>query len=159
MKVLCSWLQTPAPQPAIRAVNAGRPRAQRTYNVTAMTFTPADLAAAIREHIPAFDVRYLPNFREGIARSWPVSIDDSCARRDWGWQPSYDLQARPRSSALSVALASRAQRGDMHAQRVYDHSERGRRAVCDVSSNDDGQCCNAVCVCRLCMCRRRRRRC
>ena len=59
-----------------------------------MTFTPAELAAAIREHVPAFDVQYLPDFREGIARSWPVSIDDACARRDWGWQPTYDLRAR-----------------------------------------------------------------
>jgi hypothetical protein len=113
---------------------------QRTYNVTAMTFTPADLAAAIREHIPAFDVRYLPDFREGIARSWPVSIDDSCARRDWGWQPSYDLQARPEQSHLSVTLVSWAQGEDMHAQRMCDHSERGGRTASDVSSNDGGLC-------------------
>lgn len=65
-----------------------------------MTFTPAELAAAIREHVPAFDVQYLPDFREGIARSWPVSINDSCARRDWGWQPTYDLRARTSHFAI-----------------------------------------------------------
>ena len=58
-----------------------------------MTFTPAELAAAIREHLPGFNVQYLPDFREGIARSWPTSINDDCARRDWGWAPRYDLQA------------------------------------------------------------------
>ena len=72
--------------------SAGTVRAQRTYNVTAMTFTPAELAAAIREHLPGFNVQYLPDFRESIARSWPTSINDDCARRDWGWAPRYDLQ-------------------------------------------------------------------
>lgn len=58
-----------------------------------MSFTPAQLAAAIQDVIPDFLVDYTPDFRDDIARTWPESIDDSCARRDWGWQPRYDLRA------------------------------------------------------------------
>lgn len=68
--------------------------AQRTYNVTAMSFTPAQLAASIQRVIPGFAMTYLPDFREGIARSWPASIDDSAARADWGWRPAYTLDVR-----------------------------------------------------------------
>lgn len=84
-ETVCLWILT--------ASSSGTLRVQRTYNVTAMTFTPAELAAAIKEHLPGFNVQYLPDFREGIARSWPTSINDDCARRDWGWAPRYDLQA------------------------------------------------------------------
>jgi threonine 3-dehydrogenase len=56
---------------------------QRTYNVTAMSFTPAQLAASIQRALPAFRVDYLAgDFRDAIARSWPASIDDSAARAD-----------------------------------------------------------------------------
>ena len=68
--------------------------AQRTYNVTAMSFTPAQLAASIQRVVPGFRMTYLPDFREGIARSWPASIDDSAARADWGWRPAYALDVR-----------------------------------------------------------------
>ena len=53
----------------------------------------AGLAALIRRHIPSFDIDYQPDFRQAIADSWPQSIDDSAAREEWGWQPSYDLPA------------------------------------------------------------------
>jgi nucleoside-diphosphate-sugar epimerase len=63
------------------------------YNVTAMSFSAGELAAEIRKHVPAFEVRYEPDFRQAIADSWPASIDDSAARAEWGWKPDYDLGA------------------------------------------------------------------
>mmetsp|Transcript_28957 Transcript_28957/g.69193 ORF Transcript_28957/g.69193 Transcript_28957/m.69193 type:complete len:409 (-) Transcript_28957:348-1574(-) len=66
---------------------------QTTYNVASMSFTPRELAESIRRFIPGFELRCLPDFREEIARSWPASIDDSRARRDWGWSPEFDLDA------------------------------------------------------------------
>lgn len=68
---------------------------QTTYNVTAMSFSPAELCAAIQRRLPHFHVDYRPDFRDLIARSWPQSVDDSAARRDWGWQPSFDLDVCP----------------------------------------------------------------
>jgi nucleoside-diphosphate-sugar epimerase len=61
------------------------------YNVAAMSFTPAELAEAIREHLPEFRITYRPDYRQQIAESWPASIDDSQARDEWGWRPKYDL--------------------------------------------------------------------
>ena len=68
---------------------------QRTYNVTSMSFTPAELAASIRKFIPGFEMRSVPDFRNDIAQSWPASIDDGLARKDWGWNPKFDLDVRP----------------------------------------------------------------
>jgi len=65
---------------------------QRTYNVTAMSFSPDDLASEIKKLLPTFRVDYKPDFRELIARSWPASIDDSKARQDWNWKPDFDLK-------------------------------------------------------------------
>ncbi len=61
------------------------------YNVSAMTFTPEDIAASIRRRIPNFEIEYKPDFRDEIAASWPQSIDDSLAHQDWGWTAKYDL--------------------------------------------------------------------
>jgi nucleoside-diphosphate-sugar epimerase len=63
-----------------------------SYNLAAMSFTPRQIAAAIGRRIPAFAVRYAPDFRQAIAASWPRSIDDTAARSDWGWQARYDLE-------------------------------------------------------------------
>lgn len=62
-----------------------------SYNLTAMSFSAAELAAEIKKHIPEFKCTYKPDFRQKIADSWPMSIDDSTARRDWGHKPVYDL--------------------------------------------------------------------
>lgn len=64
-----------------------------SYNLGGVSFTPVQLAAAIRKRIPQFQLRCEPDFREQIAASWPNSIDDSVAQRDWGWKLQYDLQA------------------------------------------------------------------
>lgn len=61
------------------------------YNIAAMSFCPAEIAASIKKHIPHFEIEYAPDFRQQIAESWPRSIDDSQAREDWGWQAEYDL--------------------------------------------------------------------
>lgn len=64
-----------------------------SYNVAGMSFTPAEIAQAIKKRIPDFKITYEPDFRQDIAASWPHSIDDSLARQDWGWKPAYDLEA------------------------------------------------------------------
>ncbi len=79
---------------AIRLMEAdpGRLRHRNAFNVTAMNFTPEELAAAIRAHVTGFTMDYDPDpVRQAIADSWPNSIDDSAARAEWGWAPSYDL--------------------------------------------------------------------
>ncbi len=61
------------------------------YNVGAMDFTVAEMAESIKKHIPEFEISYEPDFRQEIADSWPNSVDDSPARKDWGWQHDFDL--------------------------------------------------------------------
>ncbi len=63
-----------------------------SYNLGAMSFSPSEIAKAIQKHIPNFTISYLPDFRQAIADSWPSSIDDQEARKDWGWKPDYDLE-------------------------------------------------------------------
>jgi nucleoside-diphosphate-sugar epimerase len=62
-----------------------------SYNVSAMSFTPAELATILTTLIPGFEISYAPDFRQSIADSWPASIDDTEARNHWGWMPSFDL--------------------------------------------------------------------
>lgn len=71
------------------------PAAQLTvrtsYNLSGMSFSPAEVTAEIRKFIPQFSVRYEPDFRQKIADSWPKRIDDQQAKADWGWKPRFDL--------------------------------------------------------------------
>ncbi len=65
---------------------------RNAFNVTALNFTPEELAAEIRRHIPDFEVEYrVDPVRQAIADTWPESMDDRVARAEWGWQPDYDL--------------------------------------------------------------------
>jgi nucleoside-diphosphate-sugar epimerase len=62
-----------------------------SYNIAATSFSPEEIAAEIKKHIPEFRMKYTPDYRQAIADSWPQSIDDSAARNDWGWKPEFDL--------------------------------------------------------------------
>ena len=69
-------------------------RHRNAFNIAAMQFTPAQLADAIRVHLPHFRIRYdVDPMRQAIADSWPVRLDDTAAREEWGWRPRYDLPA------------------------------------------------------------------
>ena len=63
-----------------------------SYNLAGFSFSPADLAVAIKKHIPDFEISYKPDFRNDIAATWPASIDDSRARQDWGWKPNFTIE-------------------------------------------------------------------
>ncbi|MEE8479188.1 MAG: L-threonine 3-dehydrogenase [Candidatus Neomarinimicrobiota bacterium] len=67
---------------------------RNAFNVTAMSFDPEIIAAAIRKHIPEFTIDYdVDPVKKAIAETWPNSMDDSAAREEWGWEPEYDLEA------------------------------------------------------------------
>ncbi len=66
------------------------------YNVAGVSFSAKELAAEITKHIPDFECEYKPDFRQTIADSWPMSLDDSVAREEWGWAPTYDLASMTR---------------------------------------------------------------
>jgi nucleoside-diphosphate-sugar epimerase len=63
-----------------------------SYNLAAMSFTPTEIAAEIKKHIPNFEITYKPDFRQKIADSWPASIDDAEARKDWNWSHKFDIE-------------------------------------------------------------------
>ena len=75
----------------IMEADANKIKVRTGYNMAAISFSPKEIAAEIKKHIPKFECAYTPDFRQKIADSWPMSIDDSDARKDWGWKHDYDL--------------------------------------------------------------------
>jgi len=65
---------------------------RHSYNISGMSFSPKEIAAEIKKHIPDFTISYHPDYRQSIADSWPQSIDDTVARNDWGWKEDYNLE-------------------------------------------------------------------
>lgn len=63
-----------------------------SYNLSAIDFTPKEIAAEIQKHLPDFQITYKPDFRQAIADSWPSSINDDYARKDWNWKHNFDLE-------------------------------------------------------------------
>jgi nucleoside-diphosphate-sugar epimerase len=84
-----------------------RLRHRNAFNITAMSLTPAELAAAIQKHIPDFTVSYeVDPVRQAIADSWPNRLDDSAARDQWGWRPEYDLEGMTADMLANLAAKS-----------------------------------------------------
>lgn len=82
IKATVQIMQAPIEQIKIRS----------SYNLSAMSFTPEEIATEIKKHYPDFKMSYEPDFRQKIADSWPASIDDSCAREDWKWQNDFNIE-------------------------------------------------------------------
>lgn len=76
-----------------------------SYNVTAFSFSVAELASAISNYLPEFSCTYEPDFRQDIASSWPATIDDSQAQTDWSWAPEYDVDRMVKEMLLNVSRA------------------------------------------------------
>lgn len=82
IKATVDLMEAPSDQISIRS----------SYNVTAFSFAPRQVAEEIKKHIPDFSITYQPDFRQDIANTWPESIDDEFARVEWGWKPEFDLE-------------------------------------------------------------------
>lgn len=75
----------------LMAAPASNIQIRTSYNLAGMSFSPKEIAESIRSHYPEFSVQYAPDFRQKIADSWPSSINDDCAKNDWGWKASFGL--------------------------------------------------------------------
>lgn len=93
VKATLDLMQVPADQVTVKS----------SYNVAGFSSSPAEIAAAIRQFIPDFEITYHPDFRQQIADTWPNSIDDQQARNDWHWQQQYDMQAMTQDMLKNLA--------------------------------------------------------
>lgn len=77
----------------IMMADSEKVKIRSSYNISGVDFTPKEIANELKRYYPDFQIDYQPDFRQAIADSWPGSIDDSFARKDWGWNPKFDLSA------------------------------------------------------------------
>ncbi len=75
----------------IMQADASLIKIRSSYNISGVDFTPKEIAAELKKYYPEFSIDYAPDFRQEIANSWPGSMDDSFARKDWNWSPKFDL--------------------------------------------------------------------
>lgn len=78
---------------SIMSADAEKVKIRSSYNIAGISFTPKQLANEIKKHMPNFKITYQPDFRQQIADSWPASIDDSYANKDWGWINKFTFEA------------------------------------------------------------------
>ena len=88
--------------------NADDVKVRTSYNLSGISFSPAEIAEQIKTHIPEFEISYDPDYRQDIADSWPDSIDDSAAREQWDWQHSYDLEKMVRDMLQNLSQDTKA---------------------------------------------------
>jgi nucleoside-diphosphate-sugar epimerase len=78
-----------------------------SYNIAAMSFSPKEIAEEIKKHISKFKIEYKPDFRQSIANSWPKSIDDSFANRDWNWKNKVTLSEMVKDMLAHLTLSKK----------------------------------------------------
>lgn len=89
-------------------ISAPKEKLTRTsYNITGFNCSPNTLYSEVRKFVPELDIKYAPDFRQNIADSWPNSIDDEAARRDWGWNPSFGFEDSVRETFKEVIKNTR----------------------------------------------------
>lgn len=86
------------------------------FNIGALSVTAGDIAESISKFIPGFEVTYEPDFRQEIADTWPSSIDDSTARKEWGWEPDWDLDSM--TADMLEKLRRKLQRKILYSNRI-----------------------------------------
>ena len=108
---------------------------RNAFNITAMSLAPETITAEIKKHIPKFKIAYdVDPVRQGIADSWPNSLDDSCAKKEWGWKPKYTLESMTKdmlqklSEKLDIPLPDTAEsgRGKAKTKTAAKAVKRGR---------------------------------
>lgn len=84
--------------------DASKISVRTSYNISGMSFSPKEIAAEIKKHIPELSISYKPDYRQPIANSWPQSIDDSVARKDWGWKEEFTLETMTKDMLENLSL-------------------------------------------------------
>lgn len=87
----------------IMEADPSRLKHRNSFNIASMSFDPEIISAKIKEYVPDFKMEYeLDPLRQAIADTWPDSLDDTCAREEWGWKPEYDLDAMTKDMLVNL---------------------------------------------------------
>lgn len=79
-------------------------KVRSSYNLAGISFSPKEITASIQKYIPEFQIEYNPDYRQAIANSWPQSIDDSQAQKDWNWELEYDLEKMSKDMLQNLSM-------------------------------------------------------